>query len=96
MNTEENQIDYSDIMELGFTEKKVNDIIYFDKCGYEYSIIQKRLTKKIYLEWKKETRICKIVRLKSVKTGIIASTLELNDAKTAKQLIDFFTKNQMK
>lgn len=85
------KINYDEIMALGFKEKPMQDDVYERQNGYPYVLITKKLTKKIYLEWEKETKICKIVRLKSKKTGDIANTkvLTLNQVK---EIIEFFGK----
>ena len=38
------QINYSDIVELGFKIEPQNDEIYFNQYGFEYCIITKKLT----------------------------------------------------
>lgn len=59
---EHQQINYRTVMDLGFTEDIHTDPIYFDRYGYHWSIINLQLTKRIYLEWEKESRLCWIVR----------------------------------
>ena len=48
------EINYSDIKALGFTEEFAHDQVYFNQYGYEYAIIQKKLTKKYTLIGKKK------------------------------------------
>lgn len=85
------KIDYSDIMALGFTEEIGSDSVYYNTYGYEYSIINKDLTKKIYLDWEKETRLCKMVRIDSPKTCNIMSELPIMNLQHLKDIINFFS-----
>lgn len=84
------KIQYSEIIALGFTEDPSHDSIYFDQFGYDYVIITKKLSKKIYLDWEKSTQLCKLVRLKKVKTGDIAKIYQIKNLKELKEIIDFF------
>ena len=85
------KIYYSDIMDLGFSEEVQYDTVYESEHGYCYSIITKKLTKKIYLDWQKDTKICKIVRLSDPKTGSIATQLPVNNLNQLKEIINFFS-----
>lgn len=83
------EIDYKDIIRLGFTENEdTNDKVYFNKYGFEYVIITKQLTKDIYIDWPKETRLCEMVRTDS--EGYIESTMPIRDLEHLEVLIDFF------
>ena len=83
------EIDYKDIVRLGFTENKdPDDKVYFNKYGFEYVIITKQLTKNIYLDWPKQTRICEMVRTDS--EGYIESRMPIRDAEHLEVLINFF------
>jgi hypothetical protein len=59
---EHQQIKYRTVMDLGFTEEIHPDTQYFNQYGYPWAIINLQLTKRIYLEWEKESRLCWIVR----------------------------------
>jgi hypothetical protein len=61
-NMKHEQINYKDIMDLGFTEEYHNDSVYQSQYGFPWSIITLKLTKRIYLDWEKETRLCWIYR----------------------------------
>ncbi len=84
-----NKINYNEIMALGFKEKPMQDEVYERQNGYPWVWITKKLTKKIYLEWEKETKVCKIIRLKSKKTGDIANSKVLT-LDQVKEVIEFF------
>jgi len=85
------KINYSEIMGLGFTEEISEDKSYYAKHGYSYCIITKKLTKKIYLDWEKETKLCKMVRLSKPKTGDIGAELPINNLEHLKEMINFFS-----
>jgi hypothetical protein len=50
-------------MALGFDEEIGHDPIYEAQYGFHWAIISLRLTKRIYLQWDKETRLCWIYRM---------------------------------
>lgn len=88
---EQEKIEYSDIMLLGFHEEIQEDQVYFDIHGYEYSIITLNLTKKISLDWAKETQLCELIRINNThEEKVVARTLIYN-LEHLKQTIDFFT-----
>lgn len=84
------KINYDEIMALGFTEEIVADKVYYAEHGFQYAIINKNLTKKIYLDWEKETKLCEMVRLDKSKTGDVKARMPINNLQHLKYLIDFF------
>ena len=90
----QDRIKYSEIMALGFTEEVIEDRIYFDEYGFDYCIITKDLTKKIFLDWAKETQLCKMVRIDSPKHCNIKAELPIRDLEHLKEIINFFTDNE--
>ena len=85
------KINYSEIMALGFSEEIDSDSSYEAEHGYAYCIITKNLTKKIYLDWEKDTKLCKMVRIDSPKTGNIKAELPINNLEHLKEMINFFS-----
>jgi hypothetical protein len=83
-------MDYDKIMALGFKEEIAEDKVYERKFGYSYSIITKKLTKDIYLEYQKDTRDCKMVRVD--KKGNIKAVLTLDSIKEVEILVAFYGK----
>jgi hypothetical protein len=82
------KIKYKDIIDLGFTESVEFDPVYFDQYGFDYSIISLKLTKKLYLDWEKETQLCLLLRIdkhESIRAKKIIKGLE-----ELKELIEFF------
>lgn len=85
------KIDYDKIMALGFNEEIASDSCYEAEHGYAYCIITKNLTKKIYLDWQKDTKLCKMVRIDSPKTGNVKAETQIMNLEQIKTLIDFFS-----
>ena len=88
---EQEKINYSDIMALGFTEEEQSDDVYFRQYGYPWCIITFNLTKKIYIDWAKETQLCEIIRLDSPKTCNVMSRMPIRNLNHLKEIINFFT-----
>jgi hypothetical protein len=91
--TTQSPIWFKTVMDLGFKEEFVNDKCFFDEMGFEYSIVQLKLTKNIYLQWEKDTRFCTMYRHKN---GEILSSLDIKDEDNLIQIVDFFRKNRSK
>jgi len=53
------------------------DSAYKAEHGYSYCIITKELTKKIYLQWQKDTKLCSMFRLSKPKKGEIGAELPI-------------------
>ena len=86
------QINYSDIIELGFEEEIISsDKVYFKTHGYEYSIITLNLTGKIYLDWKKETKLCELIRMNSKKKCDIMARMPIMNYSHLSEIISFDT-----
>ena len=85
------KINYDKIMALGFSEEVQHDSVYEAQHGYSWCIITKQLTKKIYLDWQKDTKLCKMVRLSKPKTGDIGAQLPIKNIDHLKEMINFFS-----
>ena len=90
------KINYKDIIDLGFEEVEFSDSVYEAVYGYPYCLITKHLTKKIYLDWEKDTRRCKMIRIDSAKTGNIMAETPIMNLEQVKTLIDFFSDEEKK
>jgi hypothetical protein len=84
------KIKYSDIMALGFSEEEQHDPQYFKQYGYAYCIITLNLTKKIYLDWAKETQLCEMIRINNTESCDIAARLPIRDLAYLKEMVEFF------
>ena len=85
------KIKYHEIMSLGFKEEVCSDQQYFKQYGFDYCIITLKLSRKIYIDWAKETQLAEMVRMKDDKTCDIMKRLPINDINHLKEMIDFFS-----
>lgn len=90
------RINYSDIIDLGFKEEYSSCNVYFNQYGYEYVIITKKLTSKIYIDWAKETGFCRMYRIDNKKECNIQNEMLINDLQHLKEIINFFCEKQDK
>ena len=88
------KINYDKIMSLGFTEEIASDSVYEAEHGYPYAIIHKDLTKKIYLDWQKDTKLCELVRIDSPKTCNIIKRMPIRDFEHLKEIVNFFSNDK--
>ena len=88
------RINYKDIMECGFTDDPQHDSVYEAQYGFPYSIVTLNLTKKIYLQWDKETGLCWIYR--TDKDGWIQAKRPVLDLDNLKALVSFFLEKDTK
>lgn len=86
----ENQFTYKDIIDLGFSVQDEHDVVYERTHGYGYSIINLHLTKKIYLDWEKDTKECTLNRIDNNKDCNILAKLEIRDMEHLMEIINFF------
>lgn len=86
------KINYRDIMDLGFTEVTTHDSVYFDEHGFDYAIINKEISKSLYFDWEKETKLVSLFR--TDKKGMyIKAELPIRNLHTLTLLNDFFCKD---
>lgn len=88
------KIKYSDIIALGFNETPCNDSVYFDYFGYKYVIIDFNLTKKIYLQWHKDTGFCEMVRIDNKRDCNILGRVQMHSLESVKAIIEFYNKKK--
>jgi len=84
------KINYDEIMALGFNEQVENDSVYEAQNGYPYSVITKDLTKRLSLDWEKETKLCSMIRVDKKKGHNIVAELPIMNLEHLKEIIDFF------
>ncbi len=88
------QINYSDIIDLGFDTEQVDDKVYYNKYGFQYEIITFKINSKIYIDWSKETRLCQIVRVN--KDQDIKNRKPIKNLEDLETIIDFFKNDNYK
>lgn len=84
------EINYKEIIDLGFKETFSDDDVYFNQYGYQYSIIELKLTKHIYIDWDKPTRICSLIRINNKKECNIMAKYKIQGLEELKKIINFF------
>lgn len=89
---EQKKIIYKEIIKLGFTEKIVEDTVYFNEFGFNYVIIKLKLTSKISIYWEKETQLCTMYRIDKKSKGNIMAKLKIQDLEDLQGAIRFFKK----
>lgn len=82
------KIKYHQIIALGFNENPSDDSVYFNEFGFEYVIITLQLSKYIFIDWAKETQLCKMVRIN--KASDIVAEMPIKDLEQLKEIINFF------
>ncbi len=55
------QINYCDIMALGFTAEDGHDSVFEKMHGYPYTIFTKMLAPTLMLDWNQATRLCEVL-----------------------------------
>ena len=88
---EQEKINYKEVMDLGFTEEFIGDDIYFKEHGFEYSIITKKLTKKVSLDWVKDTKLCEMVRVDNNRDSNIKKRMKIKNLDHLKEIVYFFS-----
>ena len=83
------RIKYHEIMALGFKEDECEDNVYFKEHGFKYAIISLKLTKYIYIDWAKETKLAEMVRIN--KEDNVMKRMPIKNLDHLKEIIDFFS-----
>ena len=84
------EINYKDIIDLGFKETFHDDNVYFNQYGYQYSIVELKLTKYIYIDWEKSSRICSLIRINNKEECSIQAKYIIQNLEELKNIIKFF------
>ncbi len=91
------QINYSEIIDLGFDEQIVSsDKVFFRKYGFEYTIINLELTKTIYIDWSKETQLCELIRINSANKADIMARMPIRNYEHLREIIGFYIDKDQK
>ena len=83
------QINYCDIMALGFTAEDGNDEVFFDQHGYPYTIFTKMLAPTLMLDWNQTTRLCELLVI-DPEDGHIFERIPIVDLMHLQRIIDAF------
>jgi len=67
----QNKIDYKTVMDLGFERENQTDSVFYDRYGFNWFIVTKKLlSKKIKLDWDCNTHLVTMIRLDKKKNII--------------------------
>lgn len=88
--SKQEQINYADVMELGFCDEQVNDSVHMKMYGYPASNNYLELTDTIYVDWDKVTRLCKIVRVNNPKDCTVIKQIPVINLNQLKLIINFY------
>lgn len=83
------KIKYRDVMDLGFKETYCNDKVFKDELGYDYKIVELKLTKKISIDWNIETRLCELLRVNNNRECDVKGRYPIKDLEELKRIIEF-------
>ena len=91
MEEEQEQINYADVIALGFTRQDISDTVFESQYGYIWFLVTKELTKNIRAEWDCNDRTVEIVRYD--KDSNILGKMPLQDLSVLKTFINFYSPN---
>lgn len=87
---EQEKIHYADVMRLGFKDSgAIDDTVFFNEHGFDYHIVELKLTKRLYLDWDCATRTVTFHRLSKTEDGFIAKSANVDTLTILERLIDF-------
>jgi len=84
------QIEYQNIIDLGFKVEETSDTVFFKQYGYELKLFTLSLTNLIYIDWDQSTRMCQMIRLKDRKDCNIVGRMEIENLQHLVKMIEFF------
>ena len=85
----QNKIDYKTVIDLGFEREDIKDNVFFKQYGFNWFIVTKKLTKKIYLDWDCTTRTVTLKRIHEDHN--IIGSLNIESSQELEDIIKFFT-----
>lgn len=88
-NTMQQQINYCDIMALGFTAEDGHDEVFEKIHGYSYTIFTKMLAPTLMLDWQQTTRLCELLVIEP-ESGHIFDRIPIKDFTHLQVIIDAF------
>ena len=84
----QDKIDYRTVINLGFNREDQTDNVFFKQYGFNWFIVTKKLTKKIYLDWDCTTRTVTLKRID--KDHNIIGSLDIESSQELEDIINFF------
>jgi hypothetical protein len=92
MKEHNSKIDYRSVMNLGFVREEGSDPIFFEKNGYDWFLVRKKIDKKIIAEWDCETKLVRIIRINNSQN--ILAEMPIQNLEHLKNIIMFFSKKK--
>jgi len=83
------KIKYIDVMDLGFKRIDENDTVFLKKYGFDWFIVEKKISKSLYLSWDCVERTVQLIRIDK-KSNILAK-MNIQNLKILRSIIDFFS-----
>jgi len=83
------QINYQDVIELGFEREDMEDHIFYKQNGFRWFLVTRKLYKGIVAEWDCVNKTVEIVRYKK---SFVKGRLPVKNLYELKDYIEFFTK----
>ena len=83
------QINYCDIMALGFTAEDGHDEVFEKMHGYPYTIFTKMLAPTLMLDWHQTTRLCELLVIRP-EDGHIFERIPIVDLAHLQVIVDAF------
>jgi hypothetical protein len=83
------QINYCDIMALGFTAEDGHDQVFEKMHGYPYTIFTKMLAPSLMLDWHQATRLCELLVIEP-ESGQIFERRKIKDLTHLEAIVDAF------
>ena len=84
------EIWYRDIVKAGFDFEEGSCQVWEDQYGYQWNIVTKALTDRVYLDWSQETRLVEMVRINDPEECDIVARMPVRDVAHMQEIIEFF------
>ena len=84
------EINYSDVIKLGFTRQDLNDNVFFNQYGFGYFIVSLKINNQIYFDWDCNDRTVKMIRVDNEQS--IKGVIEVQDLRHLVELLTFWGK----
>jgi len=84
------EINYKDVIDLGFKSKKMKDQMHIDMHGFDDIDVKLKLTKYIYIDWSVFSHETHLIRIDNKENMNILSKFEIKTLPDLKAIINIF------
>ena len=84
----QDKIDYKTVIDLDFKREDQTDNVFYNEYGFNWFIVTKKLTKKIYLDWDCTTKTVTLKRIHEDHN--IIGSLDIESSQELEDIINFF------